>query len=165
MMTPGSLLPTICLISSRADLTLKSQCVMPSAPADEIDTQFNNALFSTFATLIVSRGIRPMPCVVAATGCSHSVVFPEILLGTCCSATHVCASLTSRGSSSRRVLHQNFGQGTRHHLPSSNLVSPSSMSSSCVSPIYPISFMSLFALNALSHTYWRSQYARRSGLV
>ena len=31
----------MCLISSRADLALKSQCVMSSAPANEIDTQFS----------------------------------------------------------------------------------------------------------------------------
>ena len=48
-MTLASLLPIMCLISSRADLALKSQCVMPSALADEIDTQFK-VLFSTFAT-------------------------------------------------------------------------------------------------------------------
>ena len=47
-MTSGSLLPMMCLISSRANLALKSQCVMSSAPADEVDTQFN-VLFSTCA--------------------------------------------------------------------------------------------------------------------
>ena len=51
-MSSDSLLQMTCLISSRADLTLKSQCVMSSAPADEIDTQFN-VLFSTFSIIIV----------------------------------------------------------------------------------------------------------------
>ena len=57
------------LISSRADLALKSQCVMSSAPADEIDTQFN--AFSTFAIHIVfSREPSSASCVVTATACS-----------------------------------------------------------------------------------------------
>ena len=38
------------------------------------------------------------PCAVTAPGCSDHVVFFEILLGTCCSVTLVCASSTSRGS-------------------------------------------------------------------
>ena len=80
---------------------MKLQCAMPSALADEIDTQFN-VLYSTFATLIVfSRYPSSASCVVTATGCSDSAVFPEILLGTCCSCCSVtlaCASLTSRGS-------------------------------------------------------------------
>ena len=98
MMTSGLLLPIMCLISSRADLTLKSQCVMSSAPADEIETQFN-VLFSMLATLIVfSRYPSAASCVATATGCSDTFVFSEILLGNCCSVTLVCASLTSRGS-------------------------------------------------------------------
>ena len=52
MMTSGSLLLMMCLISSHADLTLKSQFVMSIAPADEHDTHFN-VLFSTFAIFIV----------------------------------------------------------------------------------------------------------------
>ena len=49
MMTSGSLLPMVCL-----------QFVMSSAPADEIDTQFNE-LFSMFATLSwFSHATRPM---------------------------------------------------------------------------------------------------------
>ena len=64
MMTSFSLLPTICLIPSRADLTLKSQCVVSGAPTDEIDTQFN-VLFSTFPILIVfSRYPSGAYCVV-----------------------------------------------------------------------------------------------------
>ena len=35
-------------------------------------------------------------CVETATGCSDSVVFFETFVGTCCSVTLVCASLTSR---------------------------------------------------------------------
>ena len=41
MMTWGSLLPMMCLISCLADLALKSQCVTSSASPDEIDTQFS----------------------------------------------------------------------------------------------------------------------------
>ena len=97
-MTSGSLLPMMCLISSRADLTLKSQSVMSSAPVNEIDTLFN-VLFSKFAILIVfSRAPSSASCVVRATACSCGVVFPEILLGTCCSVALDCSSLTSRGS-------------------------------------------------------------------
>ena len=97
-MSSGSLLPMVCLISSRADFTLKSQCVMSSAPADKIDTQFN-ALFSTFAILIVfSRDPSSASCVVTATACSRGVVFPKILLGMSCSMVLDSSSLTSRGS-------------------------------------------------------------------
>ena len=64
MMTSGSLLPMMCLISSRAGLSLKSQFVMSSAPADEIDTQFNE-LFSMFGTLTAcSREPFGASCVV-----------------------------------------------------------------------------------------------------
>ena len=81
----GSLLPTMCLISSRADL-------------DEIDTLFN-VLFSTFAILIVfSRYPSSASCVVTATACSRGVIFPEILLGTCHSVVLDWSSLTARGS-------------------------------------------------------------------
>ena len=91
------LLPMMCLISSRADLTLNLQCVMSNALADEIDTQFY-VLFSTFAILIVfSRYPSSASCVVTATACSCGVVFPEIILGTCCSVVLDCSSLTSRG--------------------------------------------------------------------
>ena len=56
----------MCLISSRAGLSLKSQFVMSSAPA-EIDTQFNE-LFSMFATLMAfSRDPSDASCVVTAT--------------------------------------------------------------------------------------------------
>ena len=97
-MTSGSLLPMICLISSRADLTLKSHCAMSRTPAVEVDTQFN-VLFSTFATLYVFSWYPSIAsCVVTATGYSDSTVFFEILLGTCCSVTLVFASLTSRSS-------------------------------------------------------------------
>ena len=71
---------------------------MSSAPAGEIDTQFN-LLLPKLATLIVfSRYLSSASHVVTATGCSNSVVFPEILLGTCRSVTLVCSSLTSRDS-------------------------------------------------------------------
>ena len=81
-------------LPSRADLTLKPQCLMSSAPADEIDSQF-----STFTTLIVfSRYPSNASCMVTAMGCSCGVVFLDLLLGTCCSVVLVCASLTSRGS-------------------------------------------------------------------
>ena len=98
-MASGSLIPMMCLISSRADLTLESQCVMSSALADdEIDIQFI-VLFSTFAILVVfSRYPSSASCVVTATACSDGVVFLEILLGTFCSVMLVCSSLTSRGS-------------------------------------------------------------------
>ena len=67
MMTPSSLLPMMCLISSRAGLSLKSQFVMSSAAADEIDTQFNE-LFSMFATLMAfSRDPSNASSVVTAT--------------------------------------------------------------------------------------------------
>ena len=51
-MTSGSLLPMMCQMSSRARLSRKSQFVMSSAPADEIDTQLNE-LFKMFAILMV----------------------------------------------------------------------------------------------------------------
>ena len=98
MMTSGSLLRMMCLISSRAGLPLKSQCVMSSAPPDEIDTQFS-ALFSTFAILIVfSRDPSSASCVVTATAGPWGVVFPKSLLGTCCSVVPDCSTLTARGS-------------------------------------------------------------------
>ena len=88
--------PMMCLISSRADLALKSHSVMSSAPADETDTQFNE-LFSTLAILIVfSRHLSSASCVVTAT--ADGVVFPEILLGTCCPAVLDCSPLKTRGS-------------------------------------------------------------------
>ena len=88
----------MCLISSRADLTLKSQCVMSSVPAEEFEPSSMHCS-RPFATLIVfSRYPSMASCVVTATGCSDSVVFLEVLLGTCCSVSLVCASLTSRGS-------------------------------------------------------------------
>ena len=66
-MTSGSLLPMMCLISSRAGLALKSQFVMSGAFADEIDTQFNG-LFSMFATVMVfSRDPSDASGVVTAT--------------------------------------------------------------------------------------------------
>ena len=78
MMSSDSLLQMTCLISSRADLTLKSQCVMPSAPADEIDTQFN-VLFSTFAILIVFSRYPPSALTATARSCgeypSRNVLF------------------------------------------------------------------------------------------
>ena len=88
----------MCLISSRADLALMSQCVMSSTSADEIGTQFN-VLLSTFATLsVLSRYPSSASCMVTAAGCSDSVAFPRFFFGTCCSVTLVCPSLTSRGS-------------------------------------------------------------------
>ena len=45
----------MCLISSRARLSLNSQFVMSSAPADEIDAQ-SNELFSMFAIHMVLTG-------------------------------------------------------------------------------------------------------------
>ena len=67
MMTSGSQLPMVCLILSRARLSLKLQFVMSSAHADEIDTQFNE-LFSMFATLMVfSLDPSDASCVVTAT--------------------------------------------------------------------------------------------------
>ena len=67
MMISGSLLPMICLISSRAGLSLKSQFVMSSAPVDEIHTLFNE-LFSMFATLMAfSRDPSDASCVVTVT--------------------------------------------------------------------------------------------------
>ena len=70
MMTSGSRLPMMCLISSRAALALKSQCVMSSASPGESDAQLN-VLFSTFAILIVfSRYPSSASCVVTATACS-----------------------------------------------------------------------------------------------
>ena len=96
-MTSGSLLPMMRLISSRADLTLKSECVISSDP-DDIDTQFN-VLFSAFAILnVFSRYPSSASCVVTATACSRDVVSPEILLGTCRSVVLGRSSLTSRGS-------------------------------------------------------------------
>ena len=51
----------------------------------KLNTLFN-ASFSTFSTLILfSRHPSSASCVVTATGCFGSVVFFEILLGTCCS--------------------------------------------------------------------------------
>ena len=97
-MTSGSLLTIMCLISSLVGLVLKSQCVMSSAPTDEIGSQFN-VLFSTLAILIVfSRDPSSASCVVAATVRSCGAVFPKILLGTCCSVVLDGSSLTSRGS-------------------------------------------------------------------
>ena len=49
--------------SSRADLTLKSPCVMSSAPADQIGTRFN-VLFSTFAIFIVFSRYPSSTCCV-----------------------------------------------------------------------------------------------------
>ena len=60
-MASGSSLQIKCLISSLADLALKSQFVMSIAPPDELDTQFN-VLFSTLAILFY-QGIRPVPLV------------------------------------------------------------------------------------------------------
>ena len=45
-----------------------------------------------------SREPSSISCVVTATDCSRSVVFPKILLGTCCSLVLGRSSLTSRGS-------------------------------------------------------------------
>ena len=62
---PGNLLAAV-------RLTLKSQCVTSSAPADETDTLFN-VLFSTFAILIVfSRFPFNASCVVTATASGPS---------------------------------------------------------------------------------------------
>ena len=53
------------------DLTLKSQCEMPSALADEIDTQFN-VFFSTSGILVVFwRSPFCVSCVVTAIACSR----------------------------------------------------------------------------------------------
>ena len=84
-MTSGSLHPMMCLISSHADLTLKSQrVVMSSAPADE----------STPRSMCYSRSLSSTSCVVTARSCG--AVFPRdpsmdtVVLG--------CSSLTSCGS-------------------------------------------------------------------
>ena len=95
MVTSGALLPMTSLISPRADLTLKSQCVTSSAPIDETDTQFNG--FSTFAILAFSRCLFGASCEVTATACSGGVVFSEILLGKCCSLVLIRTSLSSCG--------------------------------------------------------------------
>ena len=81
MVTSDPLLPMICLMSSRADLTLKSQCVMSSAPADELDTQLFLNIRDPHRSLTVS-----------------GAAVPEILLGTCCSVVLDCSSLASCGS-------------------------------------------------------------------
>ena len=82
-MTSGLLLPMMCLIWSRAGISLKSQFVMSGAPADEIDTQFNE-MFSMFVTLMAFlRDPSDASCVVTATAWPYGVVFPDILLGTC----------------------------------------------------------------------------------
>ena len=91
-MTSGSLLPMMCLISSRA------QVAVLSAPVEEIDTQFS-VLFSTFAILIVfSRYASSAFCVVTATARSCVAVFPNTFLLTCYSVVIGCSSPTSRGS-------------------------------------------------------------------
>ena len=63
MMTSGALLPTTRLISSRADLSLKSPCVKSSVPADEIDPPVQCVVLDArdphrFLTMTVRRFLR-----------------------------------------------------------------------------------------------------------
>ena len=59
-MTSGSLIPTMCLISSRADLTLKSQCVMSSAAGRRDQHPVQCVVFDVRDPQF-SRAIRPLP--------------------------------------------------------------------------------------------------------
>ena len=69
MMISDSLPPMMCLISSRADLTLKSQCVMSDTPPDETDIQFNCVVLDRWrSSLIFSRYSSNVSCVVTGTG-------------------------------------------------------------------------------------------------
>ena len=119
--TSGSLLPIMCLISSRVDRTLKSQFVMSNAPADETDTEFSVWFFAIL--IAFSRNASFASCVVTATACSASVDSTETLLGTCCSVVSI-ARLSSHGFLFVLLLQSDPDELGCHCLPSSPPVSP-----------------------------------------
>ena len=99
-MTSGSLLPTMCLISSRANLTLKShnspcRVLQPTKSTPNSMCCYRR---SRSLSLFLTVSVQCLLCGNRNSVLGQASFTPEILLGTCCSVMLVCSSLTSRGS-------------------------------------------------------------------
>ena len=137
-----------------------SSCVsVPGCPAQEspvLQSRRGIQCPSTHGAPFQNHHEHPVSCVAN----SHHVPSRRTCTMTC--KVDVCSCALCVRFQSVVLAHECFLPA---ELPSSTLVSPSSMSSSSVSPFNSTSFTALFALNALSHSDCFSQRSPNCGLT